>query len=91
MGMACAGRWRAEIAAPLLHVDALESNGREVIAHGAQLGEVQEGNAAGRAYLEAIAPETTAERRGALRQSLLEYFQHDTLAMVTVARHLEGR
>lgn len=56
-----------------------------------QLGEVQEGNAAGRAYLEAIAPETTAERRAALRESLLEYCQHDTLAMVTVARFLEGR
>ncbi len=55
------------------------------------LGEIQEGNAAGRAYLEAIAPETTAGRRAAIRESLIAYCKHDTLAMVTVARYLEGR
>ncbi len=55
------------------------------------IGEIQEGNAAGQAYLQAIAPETTAGRRAELRQSLLDYCRHDTLAMVTVARFLEGR
>lgn len=56
-----------------------------------RLGEVQEGTAAQQAYLEATAPATTAERRASLRSSLLEYCKHDTLAMVTVARFLEGR
>lgn len=57
----------------------------------AHLGEIQEGNAAQQAFLEAIAPTTTVERHTAVRQALLEYCNHDTLAMVTVARYLEGR
>jgi hypothetical protein len=48
----------------------------------AALGEVQDGLAAQSAYLEAIAPETTAPRRAALRRSLLDYCCQDTLALV---------
>jgi hypothetical protein len=46
------------------------------------LGEVQDGLAAQAAYLEAIRPDTPAERRAALRRALLDYCRHDTLALV---------
>lgn len=55
------------------------------------LGDVQEGSAAQQAYLEAISPGTGAGRREAIRSELLAYCQRDTLAMVTLARFLEGR
>jgi Domain of unknown function(DUF2779) len=45
------------------------------------LGEVQNGNAAQAAYLEAIAPETSASRRGGLDEALRRYCRHDTLAL----------
>ena len=52
----------------------------------ALLEEVQDGLSAQAAYHEAIDPETTEERRAALRRSLLEYCALDSLALVRVAR-----
>lgn len=51
-----------------------------------QLGEVQHGGDAQAAFIEAIAPETTSERREEIRQALLEYCKLDTLAMVRLTR-----
>lgn len=45
------------------------------------LGEVREGDAAQRAYLEAIGPTTTPARKAAIEESLREYCRFDTLAM----------
>ncbi len=56
-----------------------------------RLGGIQEGGAAQQAFLEAIAPGTSATRRNEIRRELLAYCGQDTLAMVTVARYLEGR
>ena len=42
------------------------------------------------AYLEAIAPETSDERREILRRELLEYCAFDTLALVRLTRFLSG-
>jgi hypothetical protein len=50
------------------------------------LGEIQEGSAASEAFLEIIDPATTDERRQALREALIAYCAHDTLAMVRVAK-----
>jgi hypothetical protein len=55
------------------------------------LGEIQEGGAAQQAYAEAVVAGTSAARREEIRRSLVDYCQRDTLAMVTVARYLEGR
>ena len=57
----------------------------------AALGEIREGGAAQQAYLEAVDPETTPEGRLALREGLLAYCRHDTLAMARLAAFLEGR
>jgi hypothetical protein len=57
----------------------------------ARLEEIQDGNAAQQAYLEAIAPGVSPGRKAQLRQRLLDYCGQDTLAMVAVARYLEGR
>ena len=54
-----------------------------------RLGEVHDGGAASTAYLELIAENTPAERRATLRQALLRYCQHDTVAMLEVARFLQ--
>jgi hypothetical protein len=48
----------------------------------AKLGEVQDGLAAQRAYVEASAPNTPAPRRDSLRRALLDYCRQDTLALV---------
>lgn len=48
----------------------------------AGLGEVQDGLAAQVAYLEAVAPATTAARRTELKRALLDYCRQDTLALV---------
>jgi len=56
----------------------------------AGLGTIREGGAAQQAYAEAIAPGTDAARREEIRRDLLAYCGQDTLAMVTVARYLEG-
>ncbi len=53
-----------------------------------ELGEVQDGVAAGRAYLECIALDTDVVRRIELRMKLREYCKRDTLGMVKIARHL---
>lgn len=55
------------------------------------LGAVQEGGAAQQAYVEAIDPDTAPARRDEIRRDLLAYCGQDTLAMVAVARYLEGR
>ncbi len=51
---------------------------------------MQDGGGAQAAYVEAIAPETTDERRAELGRSLREYCARDTLGMVRVARALSG-
>ena len=56
-----------------------------------EIGEVQDGLAAGRAYQEALDELTPAERKAQLEKDLLEYCQLDTLAMVRLAHKLEGR
>ena len=43
---------------------------------------IQEGMGASVAYLEAIDPETSAERKEQIREELLKYCKHDTEAMV---------
>jgi len=52
---------------------------------------IQEGGAAQTAYLEATDPKTSAGRKHELREQLLRYCGHDTLAMVRVAAFLAGR
>ena len=47
-----------------------------------QLEGIQEGMGASAAYLEAIDPETSAERKEQIREELLKYCKHDTEAMV---------
>jgi hypothetical protein len=56
----------------------------------ALLDEIQDGGAAQRAYLEAIHPATPATRRAGIRERLLRYCAHDTLAMVRLARWCQG-
>ena len=51
---------------------------------------VQDGNQAQEAYAEAIAPETTPERKEELRNGLLAYCKMDTLALVRVVEVLSG-
>ena len=50
------------------------------------LGEVREGDAVQRAYLEAINPLTPAIRRAEIARALLEYCQFDTHAMVRLTQ-----
>jgi hypothetical protein len=57
----------------------------------AQLDEIQDGTAAQQAYLEAIEPAVTPQRKAQIRRRLLDYCGRDTLATVAVARFLEGR
>jgi hypothetical protein len=52
------------------------------------LDEVQDGQAAQRAYLEAIDPGITAERRQALHDKLTAYCRLDTLALVELVATL---
>jgi len=54
----------------------------------ALLDDVHDGLSAQAAFHEALAPDTTAERRRVIRRALLEYCALDTLALVRVARHL---
>jgi hypothetical protein len=55
------------------------------------LDEVQEGNAAGLAYLELIDPETDKGRRDQLIDALLEYCNLDTFALIRLARFLQQK
>ena len=50
--------------------------------------EVQDGLAAGRAYLEVMGDDITDQRKKELEDSLLEYCKLDTLAMVRVKEYL---
>ena len=50
------------------------------------LGEVREGDAVQRAYLEAINPLTPASRKAEIARALLEYCQFDTHAMVRLTQ-----
>ena len=52
------------------------------------LGDVQDGNAAGTAYLQIINPETDATERNHLTRELLAYCKRDTLAMVELVTYL---
>jgi hypothetical protein len=52
---------------------------------------VQDGGMAVEAYLEAISPETTPERKREIEKQLLEYCHLDTLAMVRIWRAFGGR
>ena len=52
----------------------------------AQLEGIQEGMGASLAYLEAINPETVAERKEVIRKNLLKYCKHDTEAMVQLVQ-----
>ncbi len=54
----------------------------------AQLDGVRDGGGAQLAFVEATAPGTSATRQSELRQQLLRYCAHDTLAMVRVAQFL---
>jgi hypothetical protein len=54
------------------------------------LGEVQHGGAAQQAWLEAVAPGTTAPRRVELQTALLAYCERDTEAMVVLTRKLSS-
>jgi len=56
----------------------------------AGLEEVQDGGAAQRAFVEAIAPETAASRKKDLKRALLAYCERDTEAMVRLAKFLLG-
>lgn len=55
-----------------------------------ELGSVQDGMAAQTAFLEAIAPATSDERREQLGRDLLEYCRYDTLAMFKLVEHFSG-
>ena len=50
------------------------------------LGAVRDGLAAQNAYVEAISPATPEARRATLRQALLDYCRHDTLALVRLVQ-----
>ena len=51
---------------------------------------IQEGTEASAAYLEAIAPATSPQRKQALRHELLTYCRHDTEAMVRLMQFFAG-
>ncbi len=55
--------------------------------HGS-LGDVQDGSAAGTAYLQLINPETDPFERQRLVSELLAYCEHDTFAMVELVKYL---
>jgi hypothetical protein len=57
---------------------------RLVLVHTSDERGVIEGLAASAAYLEAINPETSAERKEEIREELLKYGKHDTEAMVSL-------
>ena len=55
----------------------------------AKLEGIQEGMAASAAYLEAIHPNSSAEKREEIRENLLQYCKHDTEAMVRLVHFFE--
>jgi hypothetical protein len=56
-----------------------------------QLTGVQDGGMAMEAFVEAIAPDTTLERKAEIEGQLLAYCQLDTLAMVRLWQLFSGR
>ena len=56
----------------------------------AKLEGIQEGMAASAAYLEAIDPSTSDERKEEIRRELLKYCKHDTEAMVRLVEFFAG-
>ena len=52
---------------------------------------VADGGMAQEAFAELMQPDIVAERRKVLRDALLEYCERDTLAMVRIAHHFEGK
>jgi hypothetical protein len=56
----------------------------------ARLEGIKEGSGASSAYLEAIDPATSADRREEIRRELLRYCKHDTEAMVRLVRFFEA-
>jgi hypothetical protein len=71
------GSWSIKAAAPAMtHLDYQSLEGINV------------GTAASEGYLEAIHPETTAERKAELEEQLLRYCRFDTEAMVEIVRFL---
>lgn len=54
------------------------------------LGDVQDGSAAGTAYLQIIKSETDAAERQRLVRNLLAYCEHDTLAMIELVKYLSN-
>jgi len=56
----------------------------------AQLEGIQEGTGASLAYLEAIDPKTSEERKEVIRKNLLKYCKHDTEAMVKLVHFFAG-
>ena len=52
---------------------------------------VHEGTEASAAYIEAIGPDTTPQRKEELRQQLLKYCKYDTLAMVRLVAFFSAR
>jgi hypothetical protein len=75
------GSWSIKAVLPTIAPDLDYSN----------LQEVQDGGMAQSAFLEAIHPDTSAERREVLRGSLLRYCERDTLAMVRLAWFFTGQ
>ncbi|MGD7651618.1 MAG: DUF2779 domain-containing protein [Verrucomicrobiales bacterium] len=59
------------------------------LAYGALQG-VQHGEAAQQAFIEALAPQTTAGRKAEIKQQLLAYCKLDTLAMVKLWQFFRG-
>jgi hypothetical protein len=57
----------------------------------AKLEGIQEGMGASSAYIEAIDPQTSAERKEQIREELLKYCKHDTEAMVRLVACFAGR
>ena len=53
-----------------------------------EVGEVQDGLAAGEAYLEMLSDKTPEPRKKEIEVALREYCKLDTLAMVRVKQHL---
>jgi hypothetical protein len=50
---------------------------------------INEGTAASEGYLEAIRPDTSAERKAELEEQLLRYCRFDTEAMVEIVKYFK--
>jgi hypothetical protein len=75
------GSWSIKAVLPTIAPD-MDYEGLEGVA---------EGTEASRAYLEAIRPGTSTERKEEIRRELIEYCAHDTLAMVRLVEFFAQR